>query len=767
MNVYVFDKIIYNGNIEKDFYLFCCSKDKMLLVYILKHIFFFILSFFSLRAANYYRISYNSYLKKVKNLNLLLQEFKKKNFKKINKWYLNSYKNSNVVLSKSPRILVKLFLQKEDLVAPELTDDYKLDFFDYNEILNNFKNEFDEFFCSKYNEINLVKAKFVFIKKGNLFINYKDTYFKKIFCKLIFCLIPILLSILLVLISFQFTSIYIDKQMILNFLHEPKLIALNALPILLLLCILLLITKRLWLSFGFTSFLLIMLGISNKTKLFYRDDVLKFEDILLIKEALLMTKRYEIIIRWYTIVSILFCIILVILLKRSFSKIKLKNYAIVLLSALLFIISIVSYNKIFTNVELYDSVGNTDNINIWIGTRQSQIRGLVYPFIFSSTEIVKNEPNNYDAIEVKNILNKYTYENIPEDKKVNIISVMLEAYNDFSKFETITFTDDVYDKLHKIEKNSLSGNIIVDIFGGGTIQTERRFLTGYYDLPSFRKPTNSYVRFFKEQGYQVNAYHPVYGAFYNRNTGNYNIGFDVYWNYENRFNIYNGWSGFASDKELYNEMIKDFEQNKNKNKFYFVVTYQNHGPYSEQTPSKVYIKNNEITEGSFNVINNYFSGIKDTNDSLYDLVKYIDSIEEPTILIFFGDHNPYLGADNITYKESGITLDLSTIEGFENYYSIPYVIHANDGARNVYNKDFKGKLETISSNYIMNELFEYIGLKGNEYLQYTSDIKNEISVINNVYYKENNLYIAKKNSTKENVLDEFLNVNYYWANTLK
>ena len=67
----------------------------------------------------------------------------------------------------------------------------------------------------------------------------------------------------------------------------------------------------------------------------------------------------------------------------------------------------------------------------------------------------------------------------------------------------------------------------------------------------------------------------------------------------------------------------------------------------------------------------------------------------------------------------------------------------------------------------MNELFEYIGLKGNEYLQYTSDIKNEISVINNVYYKENNLYIAKKDSTKENDLDEFLNVNYYWANTLK
>ena len=29
---------------------------------------------------------------------------------------------------------------------------------------------------------------------------------------------------------------------------------------------------------------------------------------------------------------------------------------------------------------------------------------------------------------------------------------MLEAYNDFSKFDTIEFTEDVYSKLHKIEE---------------------------------------------------------------------------------------------------------------------------------------------------------------------------------------------------------------------------------------------------------------------------------------------------------------------------
>ena len=67
----------------------------------------------------------------------------------------------------------------------------------------------------------------------------------------------------------------------------------------------------------------------------------------------------------------------------------------------------------------------------------------------------------------------------------------------------------------------------------------------------------------------------------------------------------------------------------------------------------------------------------------------------------------------------------------------------------------------------MNELFEYIGLKGNSYLQYTSDIKNNISVINNIYYKEDNKYVEKDNSSYKDIINEFMKVNYYWANDYK
>lgn len=765
--VYQFNKVVYKGNIDRDFYLFCCSKNKKLYLYIFKHVLFFIFSLISNKAEYYYKTTYHSYLKKIKNINHLIVEFSKKNKQKINKWYLDNYNSKNIVISNSPEIIVKPFLKEEKLIAVPITKKCKLDFEKYDNEVNKIVEKFDVYYCNTYRDINLVVAKYKFIKKGSIFISYENTKAKKMFYFLYRCFFPIVLSLLLLLLTFQFTTIYIDKVMINNYLHEPKLMLLNLLPIVIVIYILLLLTKRLWIAFSLTSFMIFIIGIVNKTKLFYRDDVLKFEDILLLKEAIIMTNRYKIIVRWYTILSIIICLLITLLLRKNYSKVKMKKKFVITSLIITITFGILLYKEKYTNEDIYLSVGNTSNINTWIATRQSQIRGLIYPFIYSSSEIFNNIPKDYDATATKKTLEKYNYENIPEDKKINIIAIMLEAYNDFSKFDSIEFTDDVYEKFHKIQKDSLSGNIVVDIFGGGTIRTERQFLTGFYNFPTFRKETNSYVRYFKEQGYMVNAYHPIFGAFYNRNTENYNLGFDKYWNYENRFNTYTGWGGYASDFELYSELIKDFENNMGKDKFYFAVTYQNHGPYSTQAPNETYMKNNNFSESGYNMLNNYLAGIKDTNDALYNLVEYIDSTDEPTILIFFGDHNPYLGEKAYAYIEAGIDMDTSTINGFENYYTVPYVIHANKKAKKIFNKDFKGKLETISPNFLMNELFEYMGLKGNEYLQYTSKVKKEINVIGDIYIKEKNTYIYVKNSQKKEIINEFFNVNYYWANNIK
>ena len=147
----------------------------------------------------------------------------------------------------------------------------------------------------------------------------------------------------------------------------------------------------------------------------------------------------------------------------------------------------------------------------------------------------KVPPKGYNKKEAKSELEKYEYSNIPDDKKVNVIAIMLEAYSDLSDAEGIEFKIDPYRKWHVLESQSYSGDLITNIFAGGTIDTERKFLTGATNLPTLRKKTNSYVYYFKEQGYTVEGSHPSSNFFYNRVNINKNLGFDNYYFLENKY----------------------------------------------------------------------------------------------------------------------------------------------------------------------------------------------------------------------------------------
>ena len=66
----------------------------------------------------------------------------------------------------------------------------------------------------------------------------------------------------------------------------------------------------------------------------------------------------------------------------------------------------------------------------------------------------------------------------------------------------------------------MSGNLLTNIFAGGTVDTEWGFLTGYSQHQDFTKATDSYVWYFDRQGYQTRGGHPGFGWFYDRENVN-------------------------------------------------------------------------------------------------------------------------------------------------------------------------------------------------------------------------------------------------------
>lgn len=336
------------------------------------------------------------------------------------------------------------------------------------------------------------------------------------------------------------------------------------------------------------------------------------------------------------------------------------------------------------------------------------------------------------------------YDDIPENEKVNIIAIMLEAYNDFNKFSGIHFINNPYNEWLELKDNAYSGEIVTNIFAGGTMDTERSFLTGYKNLPNFRRKTLSYVNFFNEQGYTTEGVHPYYNWYYNRKNVNFNLGFENYYFYEDTFynqKIYleagDGLMPVISDMDFFSKIIDLYEKNKYTNKpyFNFSVSLEMHGAYPTTIcPPKVYLPNDGYSESIYNMCNYYFQKVENTNYAISKFVNYFEKENEPTIILFFGDHNPYLGENNAGYDMLGINLDTNTKEGFYNYYSVPYLIWGNKSAKEMLNKTLIGNGPTISSCFLMNELFSVLGLKGNEYLNATTRIYEKIQVIKPPFY---------------------------------
>lgn len=578
-----------------------------------------------------------------------------------------------------------------------------------------------------------------------------------------------ILSFLLMSMTFVFSSASFNSILFESYFRSRRLMFMNFIPIFLLMTLLSLIFNRLWISFGLTSTILFIISTVNKFKLIYRDEPLTFTDITLVTESMDMAKKYDITPNGTMILMIIGLIIITLLLRKfltyRINSKKTRGAFLILIILISFIIS----KTFYFDPDNYNKVGDKGLINIWSQSQQFQSKGLVYPFIYSITDVKDRILEGYDEKEAKEVLEKRNYNNIPENEKVNIIAIMLESYNDFSKFENIEFNIDVYENFHKIQEDSYSGKLVTNVFAGGTINTEWSFLTGYNSHPKYIKNTNSFIRYFNEQGYKTEAMHPNHGWFYNRRNINEYIGFNNFDYYENKYEEVQ--EDYLEDYDFFDYIIEGYENSKKENKpyFNFSVTYQNHGPYSTQklTDNEYIKRESHYDEVNYNIINNYLDGLKKTDLAIKKLIDYYNQEEEPTIVIFFGDHNPWLGEDGVGYDMLGIDMDLSTVEGFLNYYETPYVIWGNPKAKEVLNKDFKEKGNTISPNFLMAELFQYLDWKGNEYMEYINYVKNNFDVNHDMYFKEDGEFTRKLSEERFPIWKEFNYVQYYYSRNFK
>ena len=133
------------------------------------------------------------------------------------------------------------------------------------------------------------------------------------------------------------------------------------------------------------------------------------------------------------------------------------------------------------------------------------------------------------------------------------------------------------------------------------------------------------------------------------------------------------------------------------------------------------------------------------------------------VLVVFGDHKPWLGNGAYVYSELGIDISRSDQQSFENYYATPYLIWANDAAKEMLGNDFTGQGPDISPCFLMNLVFELCSWDGPAYMKAGTDLMQTVPVISStgVYYENGSLtdVLSAENAQK---LAEFEKFEYYW-----
>ncbi|MGI6029460.1 MAG: LTA synthase family protein [Candidatus Heteroscillospira sp.] len=560
--------------------------------------------------------------------------------------------------------------------------------------------------------------------------------------------------------------------LLLSYRFKPLTVLLNLMPPVALSMFLWLLSGRVWVSALFTGCIVTVASCVNYMKLLLRDDPLMAKDLLVFAEAATAGKSYSGFLRPAVVLAVLTLVVITALCFKVRGRPTNTRFRL-MAAALCAAVCAGAYFMVYTSEKIYDKTENIQRnswfLSQWSDTDQYISRGFLYPFLHSVKYMADPAPAGYDEDEAVALLERLGDSDIPEDKKVNVVAVMLEAFTDFSDFG-LEFQTDPYTNLHRLESEGVSGNLITNIFAGGTVDTERAFLTGINELSEYRSDAGSYVRYFRDQGYYTEGGHPCYGWFYNRQNVNRYLGFDAYWFQENRYTDPGEvtYSGMMIDRPFYEDLLNMLDERTETGQpyFQFSVTYQNHGPYdavNRYFTTEYLAKTENLSDEGYNIVNNYLSGMAQSDAAIGYLAEELGKRDEPVVLVLFGDHKPWLGNGSYVYGELGIDLSRTDEASFRNYYATPYVIWANDAAKEALGADFTGEGGDFSPCFLMNKLFELCGWEGPAFMKAGDALREKVSVFTalGAYWQDGEF---TDTLTPENAaaLEEFKKLEYYW-----
>ena len=397
----------------------------------------------------------------------------------------------------------------------------------------------------------------------------------------------------------------------------------------------------------------------------------------------------------------------------------------------------------------------------WVTQRNGFLLNFTVALRYSSVE----KPADYSHDKVLELMEQYpALEGDPDRQPTNLIVIMNESFADFTVFDDFEASEDPTPFLHSLEENTVKGWMYAPVTGGGTATVEFEYLTGFSSL--FQPPhTVAYQLYVEEgmpslaavagsQGYETTAFHPYKSSGWNRVLAYDYLDFDRQMYEEDVVDPYYI-RHYVSDRSDY-EMIFRTTREQEGDTFFFNVTMQNHSGYAQgwnnlertiDLPDRLARTDSSARQ--------YFALARESDDALRELIGYYSQQDEPTMIVFFGDHQPPL--TNSFYEELyGKKLSERTTEEVLQQYAVPFFIWTN--------YDIQEEQDVvISPNYLGVLTAQLAGLPMTGFMNFLSQLYEALPAVTPVgFVTGDGEYLARSelNEEQRRLLDIYETLNY-------
>lgn len=277
--------------------------------------------------------------------------------------------------------------------------------------------------------------------------------------------------------------------------------------------------------------------------------------------------------------------------------------------------------------------------------------GFVYSFSTSLVTRGVGCPKDYSRKRVEGIVEKLPAVQTTETQP-NVIFVQLESFFDANYMKELTLEENPVPNFETLKEKYSSGLLSVPAIGAGTANTEFEVLSGM-NLTHFGVGEYPYITIVGEKsveticyamrdlGYATHVIHNNNATFYDRDVVYRNLGFDTYTPLEYMNDVTFNPRGWAEDAVLTGEILKALRATDGSD-FIFTISVQPHGKYPTKPLEDAEVIKIEgmQREGRKNGFEYYLGQLKQTDAFVGALVAAVEAFEEPTVVVFYGDHLP-------------------------------------------------------------------------------------------------------------------------------